>query len=685
MLLGGAAGEAYAHGGVGGGERTGAMLFVLEGLVRARSAGSSDPVPSALSGLQRWMHCRGVPWRDCVPDANAGDTTNWLAEREVLRGTSADDPAMLTGLARIAAGGKPGRNHANSATAVPLGALAALWHDDADAVFELATDLAGITHGHPNGNRPAGVLGVAAFWLLHGHELADSLDRALAHWASDPLTQALRLGRNRPSGFLPGRTQLDAMGGGRTGVEVLAIALRVASAVPDDFASAVRIAADHSGDAASSAVVCGQLLGALHGPSAIPGDWLAELAPRSLVERLAEEAIGEFGSHPETLGDDEPSTGPYRTGLDQTPRVAATRGRFVGSVLGCVIGEALGVPITGYGWDEIQARHGSRGLEHYVPAGHPPGRLGSDAQLLLFSLEGMIRANIARRSRMLTDPSRHLQHAYQRWLHTQHLSWGRAAGEFLATTPEPDGWLVQQRALFQTRNPGRTMMRTLIAFAKGQQAMGTPEQPVSDSRGSTAITRAVSAALWSDEPAQVFRIGMNTAALTHGHPDAVLSAGALAFLVSRVVHDDDLTAAVGDVLDELARHDGNAEVARTLSAAVRLAESGDAAPEALSTSMGSGWTAPQALGIGLHAALAAEGDFDRALRTAVNHSGNSATTGAVAGCLVGAVRGASEIPEHWLSGLELAEVIERLAQDAVQEFGPRPPQQPEWFERYPAT
>lgn len=701
MLLGGAVGEFVALGEVG--QRTSALLFALEGLIRAhtraRASGDGDPVAFALGGLRRWMHTRGVPWADCGTEI--AHPNGWLVRERALHSSRVDEPTMLSALSRVAAGQPAGtRKHpitsSDSATAVPLGALAALWSGDPGTVFALGGDFAALTHGHVHGHTPASVLGTSVLWLLRGHPLEASLRQGIASWQSARATlgHALRLGRISPAGAHPGPDHLDAMQPGRSGLAALAVAVRVAVACEDDFGTAVRAASDHSGDTASAAVLCGQLLGARHGPTAIPAELRDALPITPLVERIATDAATEFGPYPDESDDWErryptteatgttPSTADYRTGLTAVPRLAASRDRFLGAVLGCAIGEALGIPVAGDSWEEIRARHGADGLTDYVPAGHPSGRLGSDTQLLLFTLEGTIRASVSRRTAGTTDPTRHVQHAYQRWLHTQHLSWPRAAGEFLGTAPEPDGWLVQQRALFQTRNPGRTMMRTLIAFAKGQQPMGTPERPASDSAGSSALVRAVPVALWSSDPAEVFDIGMRTAVLTHGHPTARLSTGALAFLVSRLLAGEALAGAVEEVLDQLSGHSGHEEVTRRIGAAVRLARAGRVAPTDLERALGTGATAAESLAIGLHAALVGDGDLDTALPVAVNHSGGSATTGAVCGSLVGAVAGARRIPERWTDDLELHDVIERLAHDAVLEFGPRPPA---WGDRYPPT
>lgn len=48
---------------------------------------------------------------------------------------------------------------------------------------------------------------------------------------------------------------------------------------------------------------------------------------------------------------------------------------------------------------------------------------------------------------------------------------------------------------------------------------------------------------------------------------------------------------------------------------------------------------------------------------AVNHSGDSDSTGLIAGHLLGAQYGAAAIPARWLEPLELREVIVQVAED----------------------
>ena len=63
--------------------------------------------------------------------------------------------------------------------------------------------------------------------------------------------------------------------------------------------------------------------------------------------------------------------------------------------------------------------------------------------------------------------------------------------------------------------------------------------------------------------------------------------------------------------------------------------------------------AEETLAIAVYCALKYENDFDRALIAAVNHGGDSDSTGAVTGNILGARLGARAIPEKYLDRLEL--------------------------------
>ncbi len=102
--------------------------------------------------------------------------------------------------------------------------------------------------------------------------------------------------------------------------------------------------------------------------------------------------------------------------------------------------------------------------------------------------------------------------------------------------------------------------------------------------------------------------------------------------------------------------------------------------------LGEGWIAEEALAIAVYCALVAT-DFKHGVLLAVNHSGDSDSTGAIAGNLLGAIYGYGEIPAQWVYDLEIRETIERLCRDwnALFVFDPPPDfeQDKTWWDRYP--
>ena len=79
--------------------------------------------------------------------------------------------------------------------------------------------------------------------------------------------------------------------------------------------------------------------------------------------------------------------------------------------------------------------------------------------------------------------------------------------------------------------------------------------------------------------------------------------------------------------------------------------------------LGEGWVAEETLAIAVYCALKYSDDFEQAVIAAVNHSGDSDSTGAVAGNILGASLGVSGIPDKFKDNLELKDVIIKMAGD----------------------
>jgi ADP-ribosylglycohydrolase len=86
--------------------------------------------------------------------------------------------------------------------------------------------------------------------------------------------------------------------------------------------------------------------------------------------------------------------------------------------------------------------------------------------------------------------------------------------------------------------------------------------------------------------------------------------------------------------------------------------------------LGSGWVAEEALAIALYAALARPrpGQFLDALSLAVTHSGDSDSTGAICGNILGAWHGETALPPQLAFEVEGRGTILQLADDFAWEF-----------------
>jgi len=385
---------------------------------------------------------------------------------------------------------------------------------------------------------------------------------------------------------------------------------------------------------------------------------------------------------------------------DRAAAVDDLAARTRGCLLGGALGDALGAPVEFLPLGEIRARFGSRGVTGFEEAYGRRGAVTDDTQMTLFTAEGLIRAWVRGEARGLGHPPSVVWHAYLRWLTTQGEKWEEVALRFFdPESPEPDGWLVKESWLHARRAPGSTCLAALRSHR-----MGEVRHPLNDSKGCGGVMRAapaglVDGAMGGDrfrndrvDYAAIFELGCETAAITHGHPSGYYPAGALAVAVHALVRGVRLATALDFAQRELQQHRDAGETLDALARARRLARTEPGSISVLE-SLGRGWTGEEALAIGVYAAASRRDEPREALLLAVNHSGDSDSTGSICGQLLGALHGESALPAEWLAELEGRETIERLADDLSAQVSGRAPSpgflgdSPEyeaWLERYPA-
>ena len=332
------------------------------------------------------------------------------------------------------------------------------------------------------------------------------------------------------------------------------------------------------------------------------------------------------------------------------------RDRFLGCLLGGAAGDALGAPVEFMRREQIVARYGPRGITTYAPAYGMTGAITDDAQMTLFTAEGLLRAWVRQEGRGLCHAPSVVSHAYLRWLKTQ--------GETPAM-PElgEDGWLFAQQELHARRAPGRTCIHALTLM----EAFGDLAQ--NDSKGCGGVMRMAPLGLFGvragHTAAETFQMGCEMAASTHGHPTGQLTAGVLAVVIAGICGGATLAAALDTATAILVTSPSHTETLDSLDAARALAVSAKPHDAAIAQ-LGEGWIAEEALAIAVYCALVAE-CFEDGVIMAVNHGGDSDSTGAIAGNLLGALLGVATIPPAWIDALELRDVIARIAID-LDEF-----------------
>ncbi|WP_217171405.1 ADP-ribosylglycohydrolase family protein [Streptomyces sp. AC512_CC834] len=352
------------------------------------------------------------------------------------------------------------------------------------------------------------------------------------------------------------------------------------------------------------------------------------------------------------------------------------RSRVRGTLLGVAVGDALGAPVDGLDLDGIREAHGAEGLTDLASAYGRRGAVTHLTQLTLFSVDGLIRAQV-RRDTGAWHPPTDLHRAYRRWVATQR-DWGPDLRR------KDDGWLAHEEWLYVRRDAPRTLLLGL-----GDETMGTPEAPKNPGEyGPEAAARSAPFGLlvgW--EPQLVAQLAVECAAQTHGHPTGYLTAGAYAVIVHGLARGESLDAAVQRALALLAARPGHEPVADALQHALGSVRQGLPTPARVTELIGAG-TAEGLVAAAVYCALVGE-DVRHGLRLAVNHGGPSAATGALTGGLLGALHGETALPPAWLAELEGRPTLLELADDFAMEMTQGPAlhgpagSSPGWLARYP--
>ncbi len=333
--------------------------------------------------------------------------------------------------------------------------------------------------------------------------------------------------------------------------------------------------------------------------------------------------------------------------------MADKKNLYRGCLLGLAVGDALGYSVDDKSWDQICSDYGPNGL------------LGYDLQEDYANVTSYTQLTAYLSNALLLSVSRGSKDSLMPYISTGLKEWTRS--QMFYRDPERSFcWIAKLPAFRRRHCRDARMLETLRLLS-----LGAPKDAANSSNAPGALTGAVAVGLFYHAKrmsvAQIGSLASGTMAVTHGSPEATLSAVVLAYTIAGLIQAPEvplgeqfkgaIAAMMGQFPGEYANH-----LARLLKKALVLAADGSVPPRIAMEQLNC-CTVSECLAGAMYASLAGGADFDSAMICAVNHSGHSAATGAVTGAILGAVLGAEALPEFYLESLEVVESLTELADD----------------------
>lgn len=340
--------------------------------------------------------------------------------------------------------------------------------------------------------------------------------------------------------------------------------------------------------------------------------------------------------------------------------------RIRGSLIGGAIGDALGYPVEFMSLQQIRKKYGDSGITRFELNEKGVAEISDDTQMTLFTANGLLfgYSRLAMRG-IMGKPECYIKDSYLEWLQTQ-------TGD-IDYTKEHYNWIREVRELHSMRAPGNTCLSALNQIAAHQEVSN-------NSKGCGGIMRIAPIPLYYNgnmkkfhgDPRVTVLVAGEVARITHKHPLGFLPAALLAHLIERLLPVEYPTSYQiaqylndGSQLLRKVYPDFEKEIKSLqylVEKAGRRAVSSLSDAEAIKQ-LGEGWIAEETLAIAVFCAMRYPNDFEKAVVASVNHSGDSDSTGAVTGNIMGAICGYEAIPSYYKENLELRWLVEEMAND----------------------
>lgn len=329
-----------------------------------------------------------------------------------------------------------------------------------------------------------------------------------------------------------------------------------------------------------------------------------------------------------------------------------------GCLVGGAIGDALGYAVEFQREPQIFSRYGKDGITEYdLDKKTGKALISDDTQMTLFTATGiMVRSE----NGILYD----IERSYFDWLTTQYYSYDESRKIEIHNS-----WLRNVPELYSPRAPGNTCLSALEQRVRSTQKVNSfIESKINNSKGCGGIMRVAPVGLISGLNIIIADgLAAEAAAITHSHSLGYMPAAVLAHIINRIVYplpDMSLKEIVSEAKETVSTiFENDSEVitlSRIIDLAIKLSENKESDLDNIHR-LGEGWVGEETLGIALYCSLRYQNDFSKGIIAAVNHNGDSDSTGAVTGNILGAMIGYEAIEQKWKDNLELIDVILKVS------------------------
>lgn len=331
---------------------------------------------------------------------------------------------------------------------------------------------------------------------------------------------------------------------------------------------------------------------------------------------------------------------------------------ILGCIVGGAIGDALGYAIEFVDEESIFSKYGELGIQELELA-KGKAIVSDDTQMTLFTANALL---LTKNKKDYTDFIIQVFDSYKEWLSTQ-------TGKKLK---KQKTWIYDIPELHVKRAPGHTCISALMSGK-----MGCIDEPINNSKGCGGVMRVAPIGLfYSPGELDIRNIDMRAAqaaALTHGHPLGYLPAAGLAHILNKICYDSEVTLleAVTDMIETVYEIFKNDCLQYASDFKVLMEKAVDLSKEKMEDldaihMLGEGWVAEETLAIAVYCALKYPDDFKKAVTASVNHKGDSDSTGAITGNIMGAYLGADRIPDDYIANIEMLDVINKISEELAQ-------------------